>query len=300
MGALPAVHGVVCGTSYIKPRWRDYLARQKKNQLFYDSVVLLPWQPFCSWKSWASGQVSSNQTIATFRWQYTSAFEPSSLVALARVWPFCFGPPARVVFRSSRICFPLHALGSYIRQHTALCLLFSGRFHRTGEEERLAAEARRPTSVGIDRETRRQLLNYFVFCPPENDQKLDKTGSINAISSSFGNIERGSVTQQGSDAIGSSGRGARFSKSVRDVFSRLPTLGNPTPDPPPLPGATSPPSAFASPPRTSYDIEEAGDVDAQESSTTGECKVPRSERTESSSLLLRRYETFVLDHICTT
>lgn len=147
-------------------------------------------------------------------------------------------------------------------------------FYRTAEEERLAAEARRPPSVVIDRETRRQLLNYFVFCPPENDKKVDKTASINASSSSFGSTRRGEGTQQDeSDAIGSSGRGARFSRSVRGVLSRLSTLNNPTPDPPPLPGATSPPYALASPLPTSPDIEEAGDVNAEESSSAGECEV---------------------------
>eukprot|EP00903_Cladosiphon_okamuranus_P015354 g14180.t1 len=138
------------------------------------------------------------------------------------------------------------------------------------EEERLAAEARRPTPVVIDRETRRQLLNYFVLCPPENDKELDKKGSINASSSSFGNIGRGSGTQEESDAIGSSGRGASVSKSVRDVSSRLPTLSNPTPDPHPPPGATSPPSALVSPLPLSPDIEEAGGVNARESNGSGE------------------------------
>ena len=192
-------------------------------------------------------------------------------MALVRVLPFCLGAASLFRIQIKTVC-------CCTRSGAQQCIdgLFAvvcRRFHRTAEEQRLAAEARRSPSVVIDREARRQLLNYFVFCPPENDKKGDKTGSINAISSSSGSIGRGSVTQQESDAIGSSGRGARFSKSVRDVFSRLPTLNNPTPDPPPLPGATSPPSALASPLPTSPDIEEASGVNAQESSSTGECEV---------------------------
>eukprot|EP00752_Nemacystus_decipiens_P017487 g15678.t1 len=143
------------------------------------------------------------------------------------------------------------------------------------EEERQAAEARRPPSLIIDRETRRQLLNYFVFCPPENDKKAapDQTGSINAISSSFGSIGRRDDTQQEeSDAIGSSGKGAMFSRSVRGVLSRLPALNNPMPDPPPPAGATSPPTALGVSLPTSPDLEEADGVNAQETSSAGECE----------------------------
>lgn len=152
----------------------------------------------------------------------------------------------------------------------------------TAEEERLAAEARQVPSVVIDRETRRQLLNYFVFCPPENDKKASaKTGSIGAISSSVVRTRRGGGTQQEeSDALGSSGRGARFSRSVRGVLSRLPTLNNPTPDPAPLPGATSPSSALASPLPTSSEIEEASGVNPRESSGAGESEVQHRSGSE--------------------
>lgn len=162
------------------------------------------------------------------------------------------------------------------RQHKSINLYFFplciAVLYRTAEEARLAAEARQPPSVVIDRETRRQLLQYFMFRPQDNDMKGDIS-------------RRGNDTQQGEcDAIDSSGRGARLSKSVRGVFSLLPTLSNPTPDPPPLPGATSPPSALASSLPASPDTEEAGGFNAQESSSAGDCKVPHWSELKSSLL----------------
>lgn len=164
-------------------------------------------------------------------------------------------------------------------EHVFFVIFVSPVFYRTAEEERLAAEARQPRSEVIDRETRRRLLHYFAYCPPgngKNGKEGGKASSITAFSSSFGNRGRDHGAQQElSDAIGSSGRGAKFSDSIRGVFSRLPPLSNPTPCPHPLRGATSPSSALASPLPTSPDMGEVGRVNAQESSRAGDCEVPR-------------------------
>ncbi len=75
----------------------------------------------------------------------------------------------------------------------------------------------------IDKETRRRLLDYFVFRPPEEKE---------------GDNESAAQREEG-DAIGSSGRGARFSKGVRGVLSLLPSL-NPAASPPHPPEAALP------------------------------------------------------------
>lgn len=91
----------------------------------------------------------------------------------------------------------------------------------------------------IDKETRRKLLDYFVFRPPEEKEE-----------------DNGSAAQQDEgDAIGSSGRGPRFSKGVRGVLSLLPSLNpaasSPHPHPPeaalPSPGLGLAAPAMSSP-----------------------------------------------------
>lgn len=137
----------------------------------------------------------------------------------------------------------------------------------------------------VDRETRRQLLHYFVFRPPEIDKEGGKTSGNAASSSLEISVRRGnSIHGEERDAVGSSGRGARFSKSVRSVLSRLPTRSNTTPDPPPLPEPTSPSLGLASPMPTRIDVEEAGGINAPESNSAGDCEVPRW--SERKSLLL--------------
>lgn len=88
----------------------------------------------------------------------------------------------------------------------------------------MAAEARSPPSRIIDKETRRRLLDYFVFRPPEEEKKVEtNNGSSSYSSTAVGGFKTMMAKIDGrlyndddeerrkSDTLGSSGRGLRFS-----------------------------------------------------------------------------------------